>query len=67
MKTFLTQIVSDVRVWLGLDDPATGLPKRHLTPRFAWLLPGAPVLVAQRIPLEPQFRGTSYGSSKPRG
>ena len=47
MKTFLTRIVSDIRVWLGWDDSSTGWAEA-LTPRFGWLLPEPSLLVARR-------------------
>lgn len=67
MKTFLTRIVSDLRVWLGWDDSSTGRPEERLTPRFGWLLPQPSLLVAQRIPPEQQLPGPPEGSWKPRG
>ncbi len=67
MKTFLTRIVSDIRVWLGWDDSSTGRPEERLTPRFGWLLPQPSFLVAQRTLPAQLLPDATKGCLKHRG
>jgi len=67
MRTFLTRIVSDIRVWLGWDDSSTGRPQEHLTPRFGWLLPEPSFLVARRTASAKQLAPAAGCSLKLRG
>ena len=67
MKSFLTRIVSDIRVWLGWDDASTGRREERLTPRFGWLLAEPAPLVSRRTPLAQQLPEAAEGCLKRRG